>query len=167
MKELLKILKSYNIFTSLYPGYLFAIFCEESIQNYIVSIHEKSVILGVVFCYFVGTLINKIGSLFIEWGAKKIEFVKFAQYEDYISATAKDAKIELFSEVNNTYRSLSALFGVLFVMNLIVFLPQCIQDFICSKFTVLIMMFLIMMFAYRKQTEYVVKRVKKALDREN
>lgn len=167
MDELLKILKPYNIFTSLYPGYLFAIFCEESIQNYIVSIHEKSVILGMCFCYFVGTLINKIGSLILEWGVQKIKFVKFASYENYISATRKDKKIELFSAVNNTYRSLCALFGVLFIMNLIVLLPQCILDLIWNKFFFFATIFLIMIFAYRKQTEYVVKRVNKALENEN
>lgn len=159
MEALLKIIKSYSIFTTLYPGYLFVVFCEENIQNYIIALHEKSIFLGVCVCYFIGTLINRIGSLVVEKILQKINFLNFAEYGDFIEAANKDEKIDVLSQTNNMYRSMVAVFLVLIIMRV---LPIDVLEFIEKWFVCIL--FVVFLLSYRKQTEYVVKRVKKTLD---
>ena len=49
-----------------------------------------------------------VPTVIIEPILKKTNFVKFRDYPDYINASKKDGKIELLSEVNNTYRTLNS-----------------------------------------------------------
>lgn len=156
METLLKIIKPYNLFTTLYPGYLFAVFCDETIQSNIINVHEKSVLLGICFCYFIGSLINRVGSLVIENIMRKI--IDFVEYDDYVEASKQDGKIDMLSQTNNTYRSLSALFLVLTIIKM---LPECIMTVFYNWFDFIV--FVIYVMAYGKQTNYVIKRVNSVL----
>ncbi|NTW33389.1 MAG: hypothetical protein HGB12_12330, partial [Bacteroidetes bacterium] len=111
MKELLDKISSYNLFNYLLPGILFVYFSKQFTDyNFI----QDNDFIGAFLYYFIGMVISRFGSLFIDPTLKKISFLKFSDYKSFVSASKKDDKIELFSEVNNTYRTITAMFVILF-----------------------------------------------------
>jgi len=69
MKDLLDKLSSYDIFNYLLPGVIFAVLAEKLTSF---SFIKKDIILGVFLYYFIGLVISRIGSLFIEQFLKKL-----------------------------------------------------------------------------------------------
>lgn len=157
MKELLDKISSYNIFNYLLPGILFAVILNKiTIYSFI----QNDLIVGAFVYYFIGLVISRFGSLVIEPLLKRIIFVKFAPYSDFIAATKKDAKIELLSEVNNMYRTLCSMF----VLILLFLIYQSIQIVLpimgqWNPYIVIALLLIMFLFSYRKQTDYIKKRV--------
>jgi hypothetical protein len=157
MKELLDKISSYNLFNYLFPGVLFVIISKEFTKyNFI----QQNEILGVFLYYFIGMIISRVGSLVIEPILKKTSFLKFSDYKNFISASKKDEKIELFSEINNTYRTITAMIFLLVILKgynyleTILNIPKSTTSLI--GITLLLIMFL---FSYSKQTNYISKRI--------
>lgn len=157
MKDLLDKISSYHLFNYLLPGILFVCISEYFTDyNFI----QENDFIGVFLYYFIGMVISRVGSLFVEPFLKWISFLKFANYKDFISASKKDEKIELFSEVNNTYRTICALFLVLLFVK--VYNHFQILWNIPNKATSLILVvsvFVLFVFSYRKQTNFITKRI--------
>lgn len=158
MKELIDKLSSYNIFNYLIPGILFAAIAKEfTLYNLI----QENLIIGVFVYYFIGLVISRFGSLIIGPLLKKISFIKFSDYSDFISASKKDPKIDLFSEVNNMYRTLSSMFMLIFLLMLYGPVESIFPVFRRYKSYVLVISLLIMfLFSYRKQTNFINNRIK-------
>lgn len=157
MKDLLDKLSSYNIFNYLLPGIIFVVLAEKLTSF---SFVQKDIVLGVFLYYFIGLVISRIGSLFIEPILKKIKFVTFASYSKFISASKMDTKLDTLSEVNNMYRTFCSLFMFLIIL-------KC-YELITIKYSVIsgwnseilsIGLLVLFLFAYRKQTKYITKRV--------
>jgi len=157
MKDIIDKLSSYNLFNYLFPGVVFVVLAD-AITDY--SFIQQDVILGFFLYYFVGLVISRVGSLVVEPLLKCTSFLKFADYKDYVAATKKDERVELLSEVNNTYRTLCACFGLLVLLKLVEILgrkfsiPQGWELFI-----LVVTLLVIFLFSYKKQTAYVKKRV--------
>jgi hypothetical protein len=160
MKDLLEKISSYNLFTYFLPGTLFVFIAKKFIGYDFI---QENVLLGAFLYYFIGMVISRIGSLFIDPILNKISFLKFADYKDFIAAEKKDSKIELLSEVNNTYRSISALFICLLILNGYNYfkanlrIPDKVSVLIC-----VILVLIIFLLSYRKQTGYITKRIEAA-----
>jgi hypothetical protein len=157
MKEIMEKISSYNLFNYLLPGALFAVIAER-ISDY--KIVQKDTVIGLLLYYFIGLVISRVGSLIVEPISKRVGFVVFSDYNDFVRASQDDAKIELFSEINNMYRTLCSLFVVLLVLKIYsVAESACgfIKDW--GIYGVLILLLTMFLFAYRKQTEYIRKRV--------
>jgi hypothetical protein len=161
MKELLEKISSYNLFNYLLPGVIYSVAIDELTQFSIIS--ENLVVVGFV-CYFIGMVISRIGSIIVEPILKKIGFLKFKDYKDFISASQSDPKLEVLSEQNNTYRSIIAM--------LLMIAVSVFYNWLLGEFSVLvdwnlwiILVFLLVLFlpAYRKQTNYISKRIEKHL----
>jgi hypothetical protein len=104
MKELRDKLSSYNLFNYLLPGTIFVAAAQR------ISAHRfenENIVVELFLYYFIGLVISRMGSLTVEPSMKKLKFVKFVTYKEFVSACEKDAKIEVLSEQNNTYRTLS------------------------------------------------------------
>ena len=84
MKDLLQKISSYNIFNYLLPGVVFVTLLR-LLTKYELIIDDF--IVGVFFYYFIGLIINRIGSLVIEPIIKKTSLVKFFDYRKFISAS--------------------------------------------------------------------------------
>lgn len=157
MNELLNKISSYNIFNYLFPGAIFAILTSGVIKY---PIDETDVLARLFLYYFVGLLISRVGSVIIEPFLKRVRFIQFKPYKDYIKASSRDPKIELLSEVNNTYRTLSALFAILLGVELAT--RRTPHPFVghgwlgAIGLAALLIMFLL---SYRKQTGYITQRV--------
>ena len=157
MKELLDKISSYNLFNYLLPGILFVCIAKKFTDYNFIQDNE---FIGAFLYYFIGMIISRVGSLFIEPFLKWTKFLKFANYKDFVSASKKDEKIELFSGVNNTYRTLTSMLTILILLR--VYNHFQIAWSIPDKITAIILMVAILvmfLFAYRKQTNYITKRI--------
>lgn len=157
MKELLDKLSSYNLFNYLLPGVIFA-----ALVDRFTSFHaiQDSIAVGVFVYYFIGSVISRIGSLFIEPLLKRTRFVTFAPYSDFVAAAKEDPKIEILSEQNNMYRTICAmflLFGAVIAFDR--FGKQCTWLEEWSGFLALTALFALYLFSYRKQCNYITYRV--------
>lgn len=157
MSDILDKISSYNIFNYLLPGSLFAIVAD-TYSSY--SLIQEDVLIGIFAYYFVGLVISRIGSLAIEPLLAKVGFLKYADYRDFVSASKADKKIDLLVEVNNMYRTLLSLFVVLILFLLFDRLATGYPTLrTLSPYVGLLGLVGLFLFSYRKQTDYIVKRV--------
>jgi len=114
----------------------------------------------IVVYYFMGLIINRISSLVVEPILKKICFVKYAPYPDFVKASRADLKIDTLSEMNNYTRSLLTCVLLLPVMRVLNALSLKWRWFSLNwEWGVIALLVVMFLFAYRKQTNYVRKRV--------
>ncbi len=91
---------------------------------------------------------------------KRLSFVKFANYKDFLAASKEDRKLELLSEVNSTYRTLCSLFTLLLLVKLYEKIEGRLPLLREWHATLLVVLLLVMfLFSYRKQTSYITKRI--------
>ena len=107
MKELLDKLSSYHLFNYLVPGVVFSLVAQRVTQH---SFSHSNLVISFFLYYFIGLVLSRIGSLMIEPFLRLIHFIRLGSYADFVRASMKDEKLELISEVNNMYRTLSAAF---------------------------------------------------------
>jgi len=151
-------ISSYNIFNFLLPGILFAIITD-AVTDY--RIVQDDLVVGLFLYYFIGLVISRIGSLLVEPVLKKLGLIPFVNYDNFIEASMVDLKIYVLSETNNMYRTFCALFLVLpLVSGLDRVVPSDPVLYIVGG--ILLVTFL---FAYRRQTNYIAKRIDKAVKR--
>ena len=158
MTDIINKITSYNLFNYLFPGTLFVLIATKWT---VYDFQVENIILGGFLYYFIGMTISRIGSLFIEKVLKKSKLVKFSDYKDFVSCSKKDDRINLFSEINNTYRTLISL-GVCLLLtklyselDIIINIPEII-----TTFGLIILIILLYVFSHQKQTEYINKRIK-------
>lgn len=158
IKEILDKISTYNIFNYLLPGILFVFISKETIG---LNLVQENNFIGVFLYYFIGMIISRVGSIFIEPFLKKVAFLKFSDYTDFVIASKKDSKIELLSEVNNTYRTLLSMLLIIVCLRSYLYLKQK-WGIAHNSTTIFIIAFLILLFlfSYRKQTNYITKRIK-------
>jgi len=162
MNDIIDKISSYNILNYLLPGTLFAVI-SDAYSSY--SFVQDDLFVGVFAYYFIGLVISRVGSLVIEPLLKNVGFLKFADYDKFLAASKVDEKLDQLSEANNMYRTICSLF--VFVLGLLVF------DAVASRvpylrdgapYVVAVVLLVLFIFSYRKQTRYIVKRVNRASD---
>lgn len=157
MKDLLDKLTSYNLFNYLLPGVVFVALIDKLTSYHLI---QENIVIGVFVYYFIGSIISRIGSIFIEPLLKQVKFVTFAQYSDFVTAAKEDPKIEILSEQNNMYRTFCAM--VLLIVAVAAF-ERLSKEFSISQefggYIMLATLFVLYLFSYRKQTNYITKRV--------
>ena len=158
MQAILEKLSAYNIFSYLLPGLLF-VSLGERLTSF--SLIQRSWIVGIVLYYFIGLVISRVGSLIVKPILERVGFVKEAPFEDYVEASASDSRIGVLSTRNNLFRTLCAmvmmLIGLKIGEKVIGILPwgADVYDFI-----LLVGLFVLLLFSYRKQAQAVVRRVR-------
>lgn len=158
MKELLDKLSSYNIFNCLLPGILFALLVGKLTSHVLI---QDDIFIGMFVYYFLGLICSRVGSLVVGTFLKKIKFVEFEPYSEFVVACEKDSKIELLSEVSNMYRTLIAMCLLLTVVVLYDyfsnFCPTLVTIVPYGSFFALLWIFL---YSHKKQTNYIKERIK-------
>lgn len=158
MKAVLGKLSTYSILGYLLPGSLFVILGERLTSF---SLIQRSWIVGIVLYYFIGLVISRVGVLIVKPVLERIGLVREVSYDDYVEASESDLKIDILSAQNNLFRTLCAmvmmLIGLKIGEKVIGVLPwgADVYDFI-----VLVVLFILLLFSYRKQTQEFVRRVK-------
>jgi hypothetical protein len=158
MKELLDKISSYNIFNYLLPGVIFSILVTKFCN---IDLIFNDILVGAFNYYFIGLIVSRFGSLVIEPILKKIHFVKFADYTDFIKASKEDEKIEILSETNNMFRTFISVFTLLFLVKGFQVSATNWQFLKENELTILLTFLLcLFLFSYRKQTNFIIKRIK-------
>lgn len=155
-------ISSYELFNNLLPGAVYAVIVERLTQF---RIFIGNVLSDVVMCYVIGLLMGRIGSLVVEELLKKVRngsWLGRVSYKEYVIAEMKDdGKIQMLSMVNNAYRSLVTTFlCVLFTVIFSLFWPYIAGAKWAIVIVGVILVIVLLCFAYRKQTRYVAERVK-------
>lgn len=157
MSNVIEKLGSYQIITNLLPGTFFGIALELILG---IGITSLSITEKIVIYYFIGLILNRIGSLVVNPILKKCKVIVEVPYQEYVKAVKKDSKIDILSETNNYFRTLLAgtilLLIIYICMNSGIIWKWLVSNWRWSLLVCLIIMFV---FAYRKQTDYVRRRV--------
>ena len=157
MGGIIEKLDSYQIMTNLLPGMFFGISLDLILD---IVIPFRSIADEFVIYYFIGLVLNRIGSLIVKPVLKKCNFIVEAPYSEYIIAVNKDSKIDILSETNNYFRTLLTgtiiLFTVYLYKNLEIIFKILLSDW---RWIILACLVIVFLFAFRKQTDYVRKRV--------
>ena len=117
---------SYNLFNNFFPGIIVCYIIEKTTR---MSIADGDLLQNLFVYYFVGMIVSRVGSLFIEKILKSLKvknktsnqkepFLKFAPYDKYIEASNKEPFIKVLCETNNMYRTIIAVFIVSLVVKL-------------------------------------------------
>ena len=158
MKAILEKLSAYSILGYLLPGSLFVILGERLTSF---SLIQRSWVAGIVLYYFIGLVISRVGSLIVKPVLERIGFVKDAPYEDYVEASGSDSRIDILSVRNHLFRTLFAmvimLIGLKIGEKVIGVLPWGADVY---DFGLLAVLFVLLLFSYRKQAQEVVRRVR-------
>lgn len=159
METMIDKLESYNIFNYLLPGAVFDYVFERLIGVNLVS---GNIVENLFIFYFLGMILSRVGSIFIEPLCKRIGLIKFVSYGEYIEASRKDELLKVLSEVNNTYRTIFSG-GIVLIFSKIYF--GIINRFNIkgdvNEIVAIIIIVLVFALSYRKQTQYIANRVKK------
>ena len=160
MSELVSKLSSYNLFNYLFPWVILI-----GLINYNTSYYVPDENLLIVWfgAYFIWLVISRIGSIIVEPLCKRIKFVEFEPYDKYIDACKKDEKIETLSEQNNMFRTIISMLLIFSTIKIYDILSQyCLFLKLIWPYILLIGLIIMFLTAYRKQTSYITKRIKKS-----
>ena len=161
INSVLSKLSSYNIVNYLIPGSALCLLVKQY-TNY--SVFQDSLILNIVICYVAGLVNYSVGASVIEKLYKKWKIVKYEEYSRYIDASKSDERIKEMSEVNNMFRSFVAV-GINVLAVMVYGKLDCWLGL--SRLTPWLLaaiLLVIVSMQYRKQTAYIVKRIKKVCD---
>jgi len=150
-------LDSYQILSNLLPGAFFVTMVK---LFYGIDLTGWNVGEIIITYYFVGFIISRLGSLILEPFLKKVKWVEFAPYSDFLAAEKADNKVTILSETNNYIRSLLTATVLLPAFWLLLILKENNIWFATHwKEIFWVGAILLFSFSYRKQTSFVRKRV--------
>lgn len=115
-------------------------------------------LIVLLLSYVVGVVSSRIGSLILEPTAKKLNILKWRDYSRYLEAEREDEKLQTLQTVSNMYRSLA---GCLVLLLAVSALYAIIPNTLAAGTLMLAFCFVLFVFAWRKQTNYIVKRIDK------
>lgn len=162
MEHFLDKLSRYHILNNLIPGIAF-LYIVDVIGIYKTAFDNA---YGVLFIGYIGGMVlSRLSSIIIEPWFKKWKIVNYAPYPDYLKAELKDNKISTLLEENNMYRTLVTMFIVVLILYGCSLIPT-VNSFMHTEWATLVLIVLLLLLyilAYRKQTSYIRKRVENAI----
>ena len=157
IKIILEKLSSYNVFNYLLPGVLF-IFLTKVISGY--DLIQENLLINAFLYYFTGMIVSRVGSIIIEPILKGIKFLNFKDYNQFVKANKKDGNLELLSEVNNTYRTIVSMLVLICFEYLYLLIKHKFNiSHQTTKIIAISFTTILFLFSYRKQTNYISKRI--------
>jgi hypothetical protein len=168
METLIKFISKYNIFTNLFPGCIFCVILKV-ILNY--DDVDLPAYVDLIVMYFIGMVISRVGSIVVEPVFKNLDIIVFSPHKDYLAAVEEDPKIAELNQENNVFRNYISLslISILILVWQKMWISISICDFFCklihsNEFYVLAGIFLVFSYSYKKQTSYIVSRVKRVIE---
>lgn len=157
MGNIIEKLDSYEIMTNLLPGTFFGIalrlLCGFELP--MVNIGEE-----IAVYYFMGFIINRLGSLIVKPLLLKCNFINEVDYNEYVKAEEVNEKVKILSETCNYFRSiLTAGLSLLIIKIFSYFGGNTNWFFVNWKFCFLLGCTTLFLFSYKKQMRFVYRRV--------
>lgn len=157
MNNFIEKLGSYQIITNLLPGVFFGMALRLLLG---IVVPMENIGEEIMVYYFMGLIINRISSLVVKPILKKCRFIQEVPYSDYAKAAKVDSKIDVLSEANNYFRTLLTSCLLLIVIAILQISICNIKWFSLNwKWLLLILLSLLFLFAYKKQTKFICKRI--------
>lgn len=158
MSNYIEKLGTYQIITNLLPGVFFGISLKLLLG---ITITTENIGEEIIVYYFIGFVINRISSLIVQPILKKCKLIYEVPYLDYFKAVKIDSKIDVLSETNNYFRALLTSSLLLIVISVARISIWKINWFYSNwKWLSMIFLVILFLFAYKKQTKLICKRVK-------
>lgn len=160
MEKFIEKISKYHILVNLIPGLVF-LYSIDLLGIY--YLNTENIIQDFFVGYFVGMTLSRIGSLIIEPIFKKIKIVIYAPYSEYLKASSEDTKISELLEDNNMYRTFIATLIMILLLEVGHHIPK-ISSFLHTSYAgivSIVILLILYVLAYRKQTSYIRKRVNK------
>lgn len=163
--KLLDKVSSYQLFNYLFPGIIFI----EGIEYLTFIVYPNDNIAFRLFIYYIaGMILSRIGSVLIEPIFKKLCWVVYASYGNFLKALngtedgsiKPDQKLDVLVAENNTYRTLVATFLLMLIVYVLAQF-QWFYDFNNRKWSMIIYLVLLIelfILSFRKQTSFVRQR---------
>ncbi|WP_132543108.1 hypothetical protein [Plasticicumulans lactativorans] len=157
MDKVIDKLSAYNIFTNLFPG---VVYCFVATKLFGLSLVPEDLVVAAFLYYFCGMVISRVSSVVVEPLMSKSGFVTYADYGDYVAASNTDKFIGQLLETSNSYRSVVALVICLLGTGAWTEAVTRWSAFgAVSHYVLLAALLVLFSFAFRKQTQYITKRV--------
>lgn len=163
MEKFLNKISEYHFLQSVVPGMIFT-YCSK--MFYEVNFLTDKLVYDFIVILIIGLIISRIGSIIVEPLLKKMKILNYCKYTDYVEASQKDCLIKNLSETNNLYRVIIATFLVLLFEKLYLIISEkfvWLNDW--SYLIISVLLIVLFIFSYRKQTKYINQRVDNALDK--
>ena len=166
-------ISTYEILNRIIQGTIYIVLTEKLTRF---SLQDENLLTKIVICYLAGLVIGRIGSLVIEpilcHKTKKGKAIAhFVPYNEYVEAEKLDETrhIKEFLAINNMYRSLITTMLALLFTIIISYIWDCaIVNHIAWVIPfIIILLMILFILSYRKQTGYIKKRVEKILKDEH
>lgn len=157
LSKLLDKVSSYQLFNYIFPGVLFI----EGIEQSTSILFPSTNVWFRVFIYYIsGMVLSRVGSLFIEPVYKRLCWVVYAKYGNYLKALEKDSKLDVLVMENNTYRTLVATFLLMLIIYILDKFSwfQTFNDSILSLLVYFGLLIFIFSVSFNKQTSFVRQR---------
>lgn len=165
MIDIIKKLDSYQIMTNFLPGAFFGMILRYFFE---LPIPMENIVEEILVYYFIGFVINRIGSLIVKPILMTIKFIKETPYANYLKAVKADVKLDILSETNNYFRSVLTCFLLLPIVRLMQVLIENVRWIEKSwKGGAIVFLIVLFMFAYRKQTNIVKERAELINEQQN
>ena len=156
--ELIEKITSYNIFTNLLPGAVFA-YCAD--RYFGTGFASDDLLIAIFVYYFLGVVTNRIGSLIVEPVLIKIGLLKQGVYKEYLIASKLDQKIEVLLESRNMYRTFAAMFLLLLVVGAYTTFKRHFPALNAFRGAIVaVVLGTLFIAAYVKQSAYISRRIK-------
>lgn len=156
MDKLFEKIDSYNIFNYFIPGAI--IFECLALFGSVPRITD--ILSRLVVYYFIGLTVSRIGSMVFDKLFEKLGWIEKSDYANYVKACESDEKIELFVEIANMYRTIYVGALVCLVATFVSLRTEASGLAILQTRISLAFAAVLFFFSYRKQSNYVNKRVK-------
>jgi hypothetical protein len=157
MEKILDKISSYNIFNFLFPGAIFSIISD---HVGLTMAPSDKIIDRIIWYYFTGLVISRIGSVLIEPALKFIKFVQYSNYGEYLIASKADDRMEVMVEVSNTYRTLLAVFFTLLIsIPVNYFADKMLVNIHIREIILITSISALFLLSFRKQSNYISQRV--------
>lgn len=163
ISKIVEKVSSYQLFNYFFPGIVFHFVVDQTMTF---KIAPEDIMYRLFVYYITGMILSRIGSIIIAPIYKKLVWVIYARYKNYLDAQSKDSKIELLVQENNTYRTLIATYFSLLLLYLIDQIEWLHDKYLHPIAIICYFVFLAILFslAYRKQTAFIRKNVHRDLD---
>lgn len=157
MNNIIEKLDSYQIITNLLPGAFFGVFLRFFFE---LSLPTENIGEEILIYYFMGLVINRLGSLVVKPILEKLKFINEATYCDYLKAVSQDKELNILSQTNNYFRSILTSLLLLPIIGAMKELIINVNWISMNWKGCLIGVFIgIFLFAFRKQTCFVKGRI--------
>ena len=160
-ENLIEKISHYNLFNYLFPGVIYVIVSNHFTR---LKLPTENLLEFLFLSYLIGLVVSRIGSILVKpYLREKLPcYPKEVQYNDFIETVKQDPKIDILSSERNIYRTLIAL-GIMILATIILDSIAIWLNLSEIKVFVPLVVGLVMLFifAYIKQTKFIIKRVNK------